>query len=125
CASGIFPFRFCEQAISVAGKAAQPAHIILCVIPGNANHRMCIILRKAERLPRGLWIWLHRTCTRQTAPCASPHGLAKGCRHKRGPLAARDVKFPDSQPGDMNPSLWPFLVMAARLGCRRSHDEVA
>lgn len=109
----------------VTGLPAHPAHVILRVAMGNADHGMGVVLWETKIAPGCGRVGLISFAARQAAPSAASARPAIRRRRKRSPLPACYMKFANRQLADVDASLQTFLVKAALLVRRRAHDEIA
>src|SRR5262245_49949690 len=102
----IFPFCLGEQPISLVGHPGEPSHIRLGVVPAHPNDRLSVPSPATITGPL-----LVRAAADRDA------GVPIGERH----LELRDRKWPWYR----DTMLWAFIRIAALLGRRRSHRELA
>jgi len=103
------------------GLRAQPAGVILRVLPGHANDRVAIRLREIQLAPVCSGFML----AGRPDPLATIGRQAARRIDERAPLAAGHVIFADREAVDRDPVPRPFDRVAAFLALGRAHVEAA
>ena len=118
----ILPPGFRQQAIIFAGPSAQPAGVILGVLPSDANYRITRRLKEAKVIRGGPGL-----CggTALAGPLVALDGSPTGHLHELGPFGARDVETPCRETSNADAtggSLQPVVERVTGIG---TYDEVA
>ena len=118
----ILPPGFRQQAIIFTGPSAQPAGVILGVLPSDANYRITRRFKEAKVIRGGPGL-----CggTALAGPLVALDGSPTGHLHQVGPFGAHDVETPCRETSNADATGGSLQRVVERVTGLGTYDEVA